>query len=69
MTDFQGTEIKVGDTVAYIRKTYCSAEMAVGKVVKIKGRLAYFDNRQLRGCASTSIYRLGGDECRIGKEC
>ena len=30
--DFNGTPVHVGDTVVYIAKTYCTANLAFGKV-------------------------------------
>ena len=59
MTDFQGTEIKVGDKVAYIHKGPCGVvHMCIGVVKEIKGRWAYVDNNYGRGVTSVSIYKI-----------
>ena len=59
MTDFQGTEIKVGDRVAYIRKGGCgSANMCIGVITEIKGCRAYVDTSYGWGVERTSIYKL-----------
>ena len=36
MPDYAGKPVKAGDTVIYIRKTYCTACLAKGTVLKIE---------------------------------
>lgn len=63
MTDFKGNEIKVGDSVVYIRKTYCTSCLAIGTVSSVKNafgkELAYIDGAY-HGVTGQSILKLGG---------
>lgn len=62
MTDFKGNEIKVGDSVVYIRKSYCTADLASGTVQAIKKafgkELAYITCSYGKGVTSQSIYKV-----------
>lgn len=61
MTDFKGNEIKVGDTVVYISKTYCTACLATGTISKIKnafGKELAMINGAYRGVTSQSIFKV-----------
>ena len=66
MTDFRGSEIKVGDRCAYVWKTCNGAEMCVGVVYEIRkvvGRqLAFFDNGPGRGVTGRMVYRLDNQQ-------
>ena len=62
MTDFKGNEIKVGDSVVYIRKTYCTACLATGTVSKIKnafGKEQAMIDGAYHSVTGQSILKLG----------
>lgn len=61
MTDFKGNEIKVGDTVVYISKTYCTSCLAIGTVSKVKnafGKEVAMVGSACRGVTSQSIFKV-----------
>jgi len=61
MTDYKGNEVKVGDTVVYISKTYCTARLATGTISKIKnafGKEQAMIDGAYRGVTSQSILKL-----------
>ena len=59
MTDCVNNLLKVGDTVVYIQKTYCTARLARGTISSIK-KMFEKDIAQVNGCnvTSQSIYKL-----------
>lgn len=62
MTDCRGNAVNVGDSVVYIKKTYCTACLGVGSVSAIKssfGRMTAFIDGGYHGVTSQSIYKIG----------
>ena len=61
MTDCVGNILKVGDSVVYIEKTYCTAKLSRGTVTAIKkafGKLRAVVNSGWHSVESQSIYKL-----------
>lgn len=61
MPDYAGNPVKAGDTVIYIRKTYCTACLAKGtvsKIVNMFGKKRAEISGAYHTVESQSIYKL-----------